>query len=492
MNLISSRTPSVITTCILFAGLLTLWIYKFPLLQLPFFWDEGWSYAEAVWAMYNNHCCLLPECLPPDLFRGHPLWFYFMNAAAAQVFGFSPFVLHAFSLSVTSAFVIAFFFILKKFTNPVFALLGTFLLLSQEAFIVQSSFMLPEVFIAMMTIIPIYFLHTGRNFLYFLAATVLVFTKETGFVIICSVVLVTCILAINEYLRYDKKSIASIAGYLFMAGSPLLAGTAFYVYQKIIYGWYFFPEHLHLIDLSAGSALSHAGLIADFIFTGYRRKALTAISIFILLIGFLHLRRPRESLSKDIIKITGYLLTAFIFYFLFSLFNYILLRYLMVLLVIFIFIIALWSYQMHLLGYRFFHYILCGAIALSLYHDITFNPSWIDDVSLNYKDVIAVHKKAVNFMESRNAQLNKIFTIYEMRYNLTHPELFYLNGPPFVNVTSDVELKEDDDFSNTDYYIFSNLQLNQSNYEYVKSNPSVQLLEKYESGKAWCEIYARK
>ena len=120
----------------LLLGISLLWIYKFPYLGLPYFWDEGWSYATAVYRMSTQNLCLLPSCLDPELSRGHPLLFYFMNAAVAKVFGFSPLVMHAFSLIVAWDTLVVFFFILLRFTNPVFALLGTWLLLMQEVFMV--------------------------------------------------------------------------------------------------------------------------------------------------------------------------------------------------------------------------------------------------------------------------------------------------------------------------------------------------------------------
>src|SRR5439155_13859640 len=102
MKVASRNTESAIATSILLLALLILWIYKFPLLYMPLYYDEAWSYGEAVWSMYKNHACLMPGCLPTEFYRGHPLWFYFMNAVVSKLFGFSPLVLHLFALILST------------------------------------------------------------------------------------------------------------------------------------------------------------------------------------------------------------------------------------------------------------------------------------------------------------------------------------------------------------------------------------------------------
>lgn len=486
MKRISAKTGSAIATCVLLFGILMLWIYKFPFLHLPFFWDEGWSYAQAIWTMYKNHPCLVPGCLPADLYRGHPLWFYFMNAVVAQIFGFTPLVMHIFALVVSSIFLVVFFYILKRFTNPVFALLGTLLLLSQEIFIVQSSFMFPEILIAMMTIIAVFSLFTGKNFLYFLSASILALTKETGIVIISVLAITAFIILINQQIHDKNKTFSSLVKHFFLVCSPLLIGIAFYAYQKMIYGWYFYPLHIQLMDFSQATVIDRMVLIREIVFTGYGKKILAVMLGFMIILLLIYHRRSKISFPAELLKITWSLLAVFTFYFIFSAINFLLLRYLIPLVVIFIFLLTAWSYQIHQLGFRLFPWLFGLAIGISLHRDFTSDPSWIDDVSMNYTDDVVVHQQAVDFMEYIHAHSKKIFTFYLMQYNLTHPELFYLHGPPFENVDIDVLKK------NEDYYIFSNLVFNESDYNYVKSNDSLQLIKRFESGKAWSEIYARK
>ena len=485
MKIVKSKSGSIITAGILFIGILLLWIYKLPFLKLPFFWDEAWSYAPAVWAMYKDHPCLTPGCVAVDLYRGHPLWFYFMNAVVTKVFGFTPLVIHVFSLLVASVFIVVFYRILLRFTNPVFALLGALLLLPQEFFVVQSSFMLPEIFISMMTLVVIYYFFEHKYLLYLISAIILVMTKESGLVIIAGLGLVALIGSVRQLARKERGP-ASAFGYLFLISSPLIPGLAFYVFQKRIYGWYFYPLHLEMMSFTWDSFIWHVTVIRDFVFLQQGRKILVYISSLILVLTFIYSRRRKIPLDPYVLDISVSIVTVFVFYFLFSSINYLSLRYLIPLITMFFFLVCILGYQLHRLGFRLLPYLFCIAIIIPVYHDFTFNPSWIDDVSITYKDDVVVHQQAVDYMENNQYNSKKIYTFYLMKYDLTYPELFYIHGHPFNNVKSDTLVKD------ADFYIFSNLTLIEDQYNYIQQNDSLQLIKRFEKGKSWCEIYGRK
>src|ERR1043165_582688 len=238
------KKENILAAILLSLSILLLWIYKIPFLTLPFFGDEAFSYARAYWAMYQNYPCLLPGCILPDLYRGHPLFFYFLAATGTKLFGFSPLVLHVFALILSSVFLIVFFSILKHVTSPLFALLGTLILMSQEVFVVQSSFMLPEIFISMLILIAIFSRVTGRNIMYFLSVTLLVLSKESGLIIAAAITICAFVILIKEKGWTGSNKISFLLKHFFLLTFPLLIATAFYVYQKIICGWYFFPEHI--------------------------------------------------------------------------------------------------------------------------------------------------------------------------------------------------------------------------------------------------------
>ncbi|MBP9882766.1 MAG: glycosyltransferase family 39 protein [Chitinophagales bacterium] len=470
----------------LLLGISLLWIYKFPYLGLPYFWDEGWSYATAVYRMSTQNLCLLPSCLDPELSRGHPLLFYFMNAAVAKVFGFSPLVMHAFSLIVASVTLVVFFFILLRFTNPVFALLGTWLLLVQEVFLVQSSFLLPEVFISLLIIITIYFLFAGKTWWYIITASLLVLTKESGMVVVTALYIANFSLQLKQQLKGPNKSYHRLITYHLLLSIPLIIGIAFYLIQKWTYGWYFYPVHIGMMNFDWSVISNHLLLIRMFIFSGYGREHLSVImGIFILLI-IISMLWQQKKIEPGIFRITFFLLIVFVSYSLFSSVNYISLRYLIPLVQLFIFLLVIWGYQLYVWGFRYTPYLFYVSIAFALYHDSTSNSTWIDDVSIHYTDNAEIGCKAVEFMEEKQAHSKKIWTTYTISHDLTHPELACLNGPPFTNVMSDTLVND------ADYYIFVNFPLIEACYDQVKMNDSLVLEKRWEKGYAWCEVYARK
>ena len=71
---------------LLFLCWLIFIIFKLPHLSLPYYSDEAWSYIPAIHMMETNGLSMLPDALPPDVSRGHPLLFYFLGALWMRVF----------------------------------------------------------------------------------------------------------------------------------------------------------------------------------------------------------------------------------------------------------------------------------------------------------------------------------------------------------------------------------------------------------------------
>ena len=70
-----------IAAAILFAFL------SFPLIDVPFYWDEIWVYAPALTEMAEIGPTLLPGVLDAELSRGHPLLFHFLGGIFINLFG---------------------------------------------------------------------------------------------------------------------------------------------------------------------------------------------------------------------------------------------------------------------------------------------------------------------------------------------------------------------------------------------------------------------
>ena len=128
-------------------------LFKIPDLFLPYFWDEAWSYVPAIKDMTLKGPSLLPNSISPDLYRGHPLLFYFMSSTWIKLFGTNIWITKLFPLIISLFFLQTVFSFTKKNFNYLTAILTLFFLIIQSVFFAQSTFLLPEVLIALFTVL---------------------------------------------------------------------------------------------------------------------------------------------------------------------------------------------------------------------------------------------------------------------------------------------------------------------------------------------------
>ncbi|MGB3074702.1 MAG: glycosyltransferase family 39 protein, partial [Chitinophagales bacterium] len=322
MRNIEPRKELMYASAILCVSIILLWLYKIPVLGITYFWDEGWSYGVAIYKMSERIPSLLPASLPPELSRGHPLMYYFINALVAKTFGFSPSVMHLFSLLIATVFLIVFFLMLLRFTNPTFALLGSLLIMTQEAFIAQSSLMLPEIFISLLVMTTIYFLITDHILWYIISATMLVLTKESGLVVAASASLIYFSHLIRQYLIKHHTFLKLIKGSLLLF-LPIITGLTFYAIQKATFGWFLFPLHVQMASFSQEAIINHLMVIWQFVFWGYGRENLFVMLVIMCFLVLLSALYQRKKFNNTIWKLTAMLLIVFSCYTLFSAINYI-------------------------------------------------------------------------------------------------------------------------------------------------------------------------
>jgi len=81
--------------------ILVLILLKLSWLNLPFYWDEAWSYAMAIFDMANNGPTIIPGHADNLLTRGHPLFFYFIASSWLVIFGKTVVSAHIFALFIS-------------------------------------------------------------------------------------------------------------------------------------------------------------------------------------------------------------------------------------------------------------------------------------------------------------------------------------------------------------------------------------------------------
>ncbi len=195
--------------------------------------------------MYQNGISILPGALPPDVSRGHPLLFYVCSASCMLIGGSSISAMHIFPLLASVLLLSGIYFTCLSFFGIKPAIASTVLVASQSMFFAQSSLLLPEIFLAALSIWTLYFF-TKRNLWLTAATTTLaLYTKESAICLAATICLLELIICFK-----NKSPLKIIIINLAILTLPLLAIALFFIAQHNRYGWWLFPEHVGYINFS--------------------------------------------------------------------------------------------------------------------------------------------------------------------------------------------------------------------------------------------------
>lgn len=215
---------------------------KLQHLPYPFYIDEGQVYAPAVKIMAANGPGILPGALPPEYSRGHPLMFHFLCSVWMNCFGTSNVAIHSFPLLVSAIFLVALYLCCKRLFGKEVAVLSLLLVATRVVFFVDSSFVYPEVMLALFTLLSLYFYSRDKLLLTSFSLFMLFFTKEGGLIY-------GAIIGVDAFVslfRRDEKPGRQILRIAAVA-LPVCLIALFFVLQKALTGWYILPEHTGLI-----------------------------------------------------------------------------------------------------------------------------------------------------------------------------------------------------------------------------------------------------
>jgi hypothetical protein len=451
-------------------------ISRLGYLNLPFYWDEAWSYATAVFTIAGEEPVLLPGHADPGLTRGHPLLFYYLSSLWITLMGSKLSVVHLFPLLVAVALLIAIFFTALKGFNPQTALVAIILIVLQAIFLAQSTQLLPEIMLSLWTLLTAFAYFSKRWAWYALFSTLLVMTKESGMVLIGVLFIDKC--CIEHFFRDTRsktRPIFPLAEWLIL-GIPLLVFTVFMVLQKREYGWYLYPEHLNLTVIHPTEVFSRFHTFLTILFFGQGRFLFFALSAIALVI----LVRTKR-ISKPIAHRLLFALLFTLSYLAFSSVNFFSTRYLVCLLPFYVipgsWLITNWLEKYWQMSAAVLA--IGGIFAwFTFFGDIN-----EQDTSLGYKKSILLQKEAVNFAEARHWHHKKIYSTFLMQYYLSVPYLGYLNDPskPFTFIGN----TPGTDF---DLYLFCSNE-NDPLYPVIANDRNYYLVKRFEEGKAWVEFY---
>lgn len=499
----------------------TLVLFKSGFIGLPLFWDEAWVYAPAVRAMYANGPTLLPDALPTELTRGHPLLFHFLTTLWMKLWGTSNAVLHAFALFVSVLTLAAVHITGTRIAGAHVGAAATLMVAVNEAFLAQSGILLPEILLALFVLLTTWMFIERNVAGYIILGTCALLTKESAIVVIIAILVWQTVLLFTKEGRDHPRNAWKWMAIICM---PVLLASLFFLHQYRVFGWVFYPEHLGMMsfdpkavhyqfklafaivfDQQGMAPTTYAfGLMVPLLWRLWKPSIGFALVILyvaavkvldgrwampplptlvftvfcfaaIFFIQFMKLyaldRRKGEFAGIGLIFLLGFLL--------FSALNFFADRYLICLLP---FIAIGMAIMINGAVARFtpwaFPLLIITLCMVRVWH--IGKDDLVGDTRLSYKDLISVHSEMIGELEDKALHDAPILASFTEVVYLTEPDAGYLSGPAFRNVrTTDPEAGT--------YILYTSVSPG-ADYEARERSEDVSV-ERFTSGKVWGEIH---
>ena len=391
-----------------------------PHLKLPYFWDEAWSYMAAVRKMAEAGPSIMPGAVPLEYCKGHPQLFYFIAACWFNTFPCDIFYMRLFPLVFSIVLLIAFYFGLRKVSNPTIARMGVVLLGVQSMFLAQSIMVLPEMMLSLWLILAFFAFIRSNYKIYALWGSLMVMTKETA--MIFAAVFVLCYLTGNFEKIKDRNFVRNLS----LVVSPLMVYFVFLVFHKLAFGVFFYQEHLGYISFRWDTMWRKLGSAFVTAFVHYGRLSLLLFligAIFFLLWKKIRLKN-RNALVCLAIMIPSYLI--------FLSLNFYSPRYTLSILILMILSFSMLFESIPLsTGFKWVTVILISSVCLFY----SLNSKREIDIDLGYVEVIDVNKKMVRYCEKMGFYNDPIAASFNINIGLKDKNAGFLSGERiFTNV----------------------------------------------------------
>lgn len=498
-----------------FLGIIIVFVItKITHLGVGFFWDESWVYAPAVKSMAEGMPSLLPNAIPVDYSRGHPLLFHFLGGLWIKVFGDSNTAMHAFPLLISIIYLTYAYKLLTHLGIKHFYLILV-LFIIQPIFYAQSSMVLPEVLLGATALASIYYYLKRQLLLYIICACLGILTKESGIIIIGAITLHYIITALIK-----KERINRILAHTFLLLSPIVVLIIHMALCKYYFDWYLYPLHTDLVQLDIKAIIkSFTQIIYDQALDQYRflfsipillaiyfqlftsdnknYKFVTTLSLIFSLSTFFILGLKNAlgfSFYLGIFiylvimflerkKNWSFLVLAFLFISLFGLFsavNFYSVRYLLSsLFLVFVIPFAI----IEGISIKLQKYLIWLWIATSLCYGIfLFIPKKANDINLTYINYSSVMSKTIKYFEENSLYDKHINTLF-----LTSVALDNIKAGYRSTDTKFKEINTGEDKAEQ-YYIFDAIEHNPKRDE-IKDSEYATLISRFEKGNFWTEIW---
>ena len=495
---------------------------KIPHLFYPFYWDESEVYAPSIYLMHLHGPSLLPGAITADFSRGHPMLYQALCATWMNIFGSTHFAMHSFALLISTLLAVTVYETSLKLFNGRVAIISLILLLLNLSFYYESSFVLTDIMISLWALLSLYFYTREKYFLVALSLALLFYTKESGLVI-------APVLGGDILWRFLSKK-ASLKTTIYRSLSvavPLCLIILFFILQKNILGWYLFPCHTHIIDLSTEYTLNN--LYRTFLLLFYNDHAYYLFTV-LPLIAAISAWKQKKSQYLWILYALLFLIAFFVcsvkdtVFIVFAALSAGLVIYFVIrkmaltydntqqrflkLTILFCLLFTYFScINFYECRYLFPVIILSSVVFLSLFYDYfisrsakgsfaatiaillcagLYNLLGKNDESACY-DRMDVQQQVVDYFEKNIPHDKQIYCVqYLERLHLSEPLSGFLHSDNVFNGA----LEHLD--TATTLAVFDNIEPTESYIRFKKNNTDFNLIKLFKKGDAWAEVYQRK
>ena len=296
--------PDIFYLILLF---LLVLILKYPVLNLPYYWDDLNYVISTVDYIYNNS-------FTPFLWEysfGHPPFFFLFVGALFKTFSNSNLVAHL-SVVLFSFLTLLFTYLIgKTLFNRKVGIIASLMLFFTPIFFSYSGLFLLDIPLTALTTMSIYFAIKSKPFLYFVFASLTILTKIPGILVVGGVILA-------KFVK-ERKINKNVIIYAL----PFLTFIALLVSNSLHYGKFLYPGGVSMLNIHVIKNLFNLLIILKTIMFDQYRWILT--SIFIL--SFINLKSIKNRKNNQYILYLSLTFALFLFLYNLHLFTNYLVNY---------------------------------------------------------------------------------------------------------------------------------------------------------------------
>jgi len=393
--------------------LLVFFLAKIAHIYTPLFHDELGVYGQALFYMLDHGSSMVPDGMPTVLSRGHPAFFVYFLSLFTSLFGGTAAAAKFVILLLSLGTLATTYFLGKEMVNKKVGLLAAILLAFQPVFFAQSTMVLPEVMLALLGLLSVLFYLKDRYWLYFIFASLVILTKETGIVLFAGV-------ALNEWYKDRFRISLGLIGRGLKWSAPISCFILFLIVQKQQHGWYLYPYHTGFISFAFTDIWERFFLCAKHLFHDQGRFVLSIAAIITLV--KIDKEKRKALLDQNILSIAICLM-----FFGFSSLNYFMARYQVVIFPLFI-ISLLSVITVKVESYRYFMIYLAFTLPFH-YNASTFRT----DENMNYLITVDHLKESIAELDKiTDGKPVKVFALFPEIWALIDPRHGYTNNPNYI------------------------------------------------------------